>query len=50
MEYYGNTGADNIFAGSGYQRGHRVGSFLGELFRRVLPYLARGARMVGKEA
>ena len=51
MEYYGNTGEDhNIFAGSRYQRGHGVGSFLGGLFRRVLPYLVRGARTLGKEA
>ena len=51
MEHYGNTGGnDNVFAGSRYQRVHGIGSFLGGLFRRVLPYLARGARAVGKEA
>ncbi|XP_024943873.1 uncharacterized protein LOC112494814, partial [Cephus cinctus] len=39
-----------VFAGSPYQRGHGIGSFLGGLFRRVLPLLSRGARAVGKEA
>lgn len=43
-------GIPRVFVGSPYQRGHGIGSFLGGLFRRVLPYLARGARAVGKEA
>src|SRR5947199_4330564 len=39
-----------VFAGSSYQRGRGIGSFLGGLFRRILPYLYKGARAVGKEA
>lgn len=43
-------GIPRVFVGSPYQRGHGIGSFLGGLFRRVLPYLTRGVRTVGKEA
>lgn len=43
-------GIPRVFAGSPYQRGHGIGSFLGGLFRRVLPYLGKGLRAVGKEA
>ncbi|KAL6418948.1 hypothetical protein ACFW04_014159 [Cataglyphis niger] len=43
-------GIQRVFVGSLYQRGHGIGSFLGGLFRRVLPYLSRGVRAVGKEA
>jgi len=43
-------GISRVFAGSSYQRGHGIGSFLGGLFRRILPYLYKGARAVGKEA
>lgn len=43
-------GIPRVFVGSPYQRGHGIGSFLGGLFRRILPYLSRGARAVGKEA
>ena len=53
-DYYatqvGGGGISQIYVGSPYQRGHGIGSFLGGLFRRVLPFLARGARAVGKEA
>lgn len=54
-EYYelqsgGGGGISRVFAGSRYQRGHGIGSFLGGLFRRVFPYLASGARAIGKEA
>lgn len=38
-----------FYIGSPYQRGHGIGSFLGGLFRRILPFLSRGARVVGKE-
>jgi len=27
-----------------------IGSFLGGLFRKILPYLGKGARAIGKEA
>ncbi|KAL6416473.1 hypothetical protein ACFW04_013422 [Cataglyphis niger] len=43
-------GIQRVFVGSPYQRGHGIGSFLGGLFRRVLPYLNRGIRVVEKEA
>lgn len=43
-------GIPRVFVGSPYQRGHGIGSFLGGLFRKILPYLSRGARVVGKEA
>ena len=48
----GNRGGGilRVFIGSPYQRGHGIGSFLGGLFRKILPYLSRGARVVGKEA
>ena len=57
-EYYdglqngGNRGGGipRVFIGSSYQRGHGIGSFLGGLFRRVLPYLTSGLRAAGKEA
>lgn len=40
----------NVFVGSPYQRGHGIGSFLGGLFRSVLPLLKLGAKAIGKEA
>ena len=43
-------GISRVFVGSPYQRGHGIGSFLGGLFRKILPFLNRGARAVGKEA
>jgi len=43
-------GIPRVFVGSPYQRGHGIGSFLGGLFRKILPYLRSGARAVGKEA
>jgi len=39
-----------VFVESPYQRGHGIGSFLGGLFRRVLPYLSKAVRAVEKEA
>ena len=50
----GNRGGiPRVFVGSSYQRGHGIGSFLGGLFRgfrKILPFLNKGARAVGKEA
>jgi len=43
-------GIPRVFVGSPYQRGHGIGSFLGGLFRKILPYLGKGARAIGKEA
>ena len=55
-EYYDTQNASRgdgiprVFVGSPYQRGHGIGSFLGGLFRKVLPFLSKGVRAVGKEA
>src|SRR5580765_1184261 len=43
-------GITRVFVRAPYQRGHGIGSFLGGLFRRILPYLSRGARTVEKGA
>lgn len=44
------SGIGIIYKGAPYQRGHGIGSFLGGLFRSVLPLLKSGAKFVGKEA
>lgn len=44
------SGIGIVYRGANHQRGHGIGSFLGGLFRSVLPLLARGAKAVGKEA
>lgn len=44
------SGISQVYIGTPYQRGHGIGSFLGGLFRRVLPFLKSGAKAVGKEA
>jgi len=38
-----------VLIGSFYQRGHRIGSFLSGLFRKI-PYLNEDTHTVGKEA
>lgn len=38
------------FVGSPNQRRRGIGSFLGGLFKRILPFLSSGAKAVGKEA
>lgn len=43
------SGIGVIYKGAEFQRGHGIGSFLGGLFRSVLPLLSRGARVIGKE-
>ena len=40
----------SIFYGARTQRGHGIGSVLGGLFRRVLPFLESGAEILGKQA
>lgn len=55
IEYYsdqagGGGGVKNVFAGSTFQRGSGIGSFLGGLLRKIVPYLTSGAKAVGKEA
>lgn len=46
----GYGGISHVYIGTPNQRGHGIGSFLGGLFRRVLPLLKKGAKAVGKEA
>lgn len=43
------SGIERVYVGAPNQRGHGIGSFLGGLFRRVLPLLSKGARAIGKE-
>lgn len=45
----GYGGISSVYVGSPNQRGHGIGSFLGGLFRRILPFLKAGAQTVGKE-
>lgn len=50
--YYLNqagSGMGEFYSGPIYQRGYGIGSFLGGLFRSVLPLLRRGGIAVGKE-
>lgn len=52
-QYYyhqAGSGIGIIYKGAAHQRGHGIGSFLGGLFRAVLPLLKSGAKFVGKEA
>lgn len=44
------TGIGLVYKGAPFQRGHGIGSFLGGLFRSILPLLKSGAKFVGKEA
>lgn len=56
LTYYDNQvgggarSVHGVFVGAPYQRGHGIGSFLGGLFRSVLPLLKRGAQAIGREA
>ena len=43
-------GSGHFYAGSSFQKGYGIGSWLGGLFRTVLPILRSGAVAVGKEA
>ena len=43
-------GGGQYYAGATFQKGHGIGSWLGGLFRTVLPLLKSGAAVVGKEA
>ena len=52
-QQHGNGGGidvKNVYAGSTYQRGSGIGSFIGAIFRKIAPYLTSGAKAVGKEA
>lgn len=46
----GYGGISHVYIGTPNQRGHGIGSFLGGLFRRALPFLKIGAKALGKEA
>ncbi len=48
--YLHQAGGGQYYAGSSFQKGHGIGSWLGGLFRTVLPLLKSGAKAVGKEA
>lgn len=49
-QYGGGNGIGRIYVGAPDQRGSGIGSFLGGVFRYVLPLLKRSAKAVGKEA
>lgn len=51
-EYYlsqAGSGFGGVYSGPIYQKGHGIGSFLGGLFRTLLPLLKSGSSAVGKE-
>ena len=48
--YQQGAGIGRIYVGAPYQQGAGIGSFLGGVFRYVLPLLKRSAKAVGKEA
>lgn len=53
QQYYNHqagSGIGVIYKGVAHQRGHGIGSFLGGLFRSVLPLFSSGAKVIGKEA
>lgn len=53
QHYYSHqagTGVGVVYKGVSHQRGHGIGSFLGGLFRSVLPLISNGAKAIGKEA
>ena len=39
-----------VFYGARTQRGHGLGSILGGLFRRALPFVSSGAKILGQQA
>lgn len=52
LKYYVNqagSGVGHFYSGPIYQRGYGVGSFLGGLFRSVLPILKKGTMALGRE-
>lgn len=46
----GGRGVSHVYVGSPRMRGHGLGSWFSGIFRSALPFLAKGARAVGKEA
>lgn len=52
-DYYihqAGSGVGAIYKGTANQRGHGIGSFLGGLYRTILPLIKSGAKALGKEA
>lgn len=52
VRYYmdqAGSGIGEFYSGPIYQRGYGIGSFLGGLFKTVLPILKRGSAAVGRE-
>ena len=45
-----NEGEVSVFYGARTQRGHDLGSILGGLFRRALPFVSSGAKIIGQQA
>lgn len=43
------AGFGDFYSGPIYQRGYGIGSFLGGLFRAILPILKKGSAVVGRE-
>lgn len=43
------SGFGDFYSGPIYQRGYGIGSFLGGLFRTILPVLKRSSSIVGRE-
>ena len=50
MMYQQGAEIGRIYVGAPYQQGASIGSFLGGVFRYILPMLKRGAKAVDKEA
>lgn len=46
----GGRGVSNVYVGSPRMRGHGLGSWFSGIFRSALPFLAKGAKAIGKEA
>jgi len=49
MKYSQQSRIERVYISTPNQRDHGIGSFLDSLFRRVLPLLSKGAKVVGKE-
>ena len=45
-----SSGVGRIYVGAPYQQGSGIGSFLGGVYRYVIPFLKSSAKTVGKEA
>ncbi|KAG8235575.1 hypothetical protein J437_LFUL013125 [Ladona fulva] len=53
LRYYleqAGSGVGSVYRGVSYQKGNGIGSFLGGLFRSVLPLFKSGAKALGRQA